>query len=337
MTILAWTTAAGPNQHQASPSLCNQWAEAEGAAEAPGRGEQNVALIAAMFNAFFEENKKIPKTARMNLTAACAGTLANLATTINNQNVVAGANQTFQNLGTDPSEWSKARFRKAVKMIYGFAANLSEWPYPACRHYYTAERTETAGYFSSDFTAKHVASTDDEKSSVRIAKIRATPVAQRNVFAYGNILTAHSGAIKKSALETFKNEIKTRQREFTDTHILLCEYFAENFLNFSMPPAGQFRLFDGITFVSRTALDMYEFTTAGPGATPTRNEGKYFIHYSVSATADGAAWVVHHLARATENQQDMAAGRTRITEIVGNAQGHTALDPLTYMNDVDFG
>jgi hypothetical protein len=337
MTILAWIALPGANQYQASPSLCNKWASTLGAAEAPGRGKENAALVQEMFDAFFEENKKVPRDARMNLTAACAATLATLATTINNQNVTGGANPTFQNLGTDPSEWVKARFRKAIKMMYGFAANIPQWPYPACRHYYTAKRTETADYFSSDFSTKHVASTDDEKSSLRTAIIRATPVAQRNVFAFGNILTAHSGAIKKTAKETFKNEIKSRQKEFTDTHILLCEYFANNFLNFSMPPAGQFLFFDGITFVSQTALDMFEFETAGVGATPTRKEGKYFIHYSVSASADGEAWVVHHLARTSENQQEMNAGRTRITAIVGNAQGHNALDATTYMTDVEFG
>lgn len=334
MEILAWTTnaARGANQNYASPSLANQWASAEGVTEAPGRGEENVALIDAMFNTYFSQNKKIQKTARMNLTAACAASLAALATTINNQNVVAGANQTFHNLDTD--DWGKGVFRQAVKMVYGFAANMSVWPYPACRYYYTAENTETADYCSKDFTTKHMASTDNEKSSLRTAIIRATPVANRDVFAYGNILTSHSGAIKRSSQQAFKDEIKARQKEFTDTHTLLCQHFASNFLNFSMPPAGQFLFFDGITFVTQSAYDMYEFETAAANATPTRKEDKYFIHFSVSATADGKKWVVHHLARATENQQFLAAHRSRIATVVGNAPGHNALDPMTYMNEL---
>jgi hypothetical protein len=338
MTILAWTTAAGANQHQASPSLCNQWAGSEGENAAAARGKENVELLGEMFNAYFDENKKTPKTARMNLTAACAAGLGALANTINNQNVAGGANPTFQNLGDNPSEYTKARFRKAVKMMYGFAANMPEWAYPACRHYYTALKSEADGGFSADFTKKHMASTENEKSSLQVARIRATPVAQRNVFAYGNILTAHSGAIKKGEAEaTFKNEVKSRQLEFTDTHILLCKYFSENFLNFSMPPAGQFLFIDGVTFVSHAALDMFEFTTPVAGATPERNEGKYYVHFSISATADGSGWAVHHLARATENPQDLAAGRTRLAEIIGNTQGFTALDPRTYMNDIAFG
>lgn len=338
MEILAWTIAPTNHQYQASPSLCNQWAQSDGAAAAAARGEENVNLLGEMAEKFFDENSKMPKAALMNLTAACAGGLGQFATAIHNQNV-AGPNPTFAGFGaTAPSDYQKSRFRRATKAMCGFAANMAEWAYPACRHYYTAQNYEAGEYFSRDFTTKHLASTDDEKSSLRAAKIRATPVPMRDVFAYGNILTSHSGAIRRGeSQDMFRNEVKARQQEFTDTHRLLCKYFVENFLILVDPPQGRFLMIDGVTFVSHAPLDMFEFETPSPTATPIRKEGTYHVHFSISATEDGTAWAVHHLARAEENPQHVPPQNTLLTDVIGNTHGYTALDPATYMHDLPLG
>jgi hypothetical protein len=329
MNFLTWLGQAGVNQYTGSLAAVNQWAQAEGKTECPGRGEENVELIAKMFDKFYNRNNKVPKDAYMILGAASVASEVALATAIDKC-------VNFQNLGIANDDYFKFEFRRAVKMMYGVALNMSNWAYPACCYYYTAQKAEAQEGASKDFTSKHLASTSDEKSSVQIARIRATPVPQRNVTAYGNILTAHSGAIKKDKdTDSFVKEIKTRQQEFTDTHILLCNYFVEQFLNLDPPPPGRFTLIDGVTFISSNALEMFEFYTAIGGGTPDRREGEYFVHYSVSATKDGKGWAAHHLARAVDStRQFLPVNCMHPAAAIPNTEGYTAIDGATYIRDL---
>lgn len=330
MNLLAWLAQPAPHPHTNRGSLAavNKWAQEEGARESPGRGTDNVKLIEAMFDAFFKRYSKVPKDAHMILGAGCTNDETAMARAIHDC-----AN--FQGFGPDGSQYLNEEFRKAVKMVYGVALNLPAWAYPACNYYYTAEATEAKDGATKDFTTKHLASTENEKSSVVAARIRSTPVPARNVTAYGNILTSHSGAIKKGdSTDSFKAEIKQRQKEFTDTHILLCNYFAEAFLDLALPPRNQFTLIDGVTFVSKAALDMFEFYTPS-GETPQRKEGEYFVHYSISATKDGSAWAVHHLAMTKDTPRQFLPGnRTALTTVVRNTLNFTAVDPASYMREL---
>ncbi len=321
MAFLDWLGAAGPNQYRGSLAAVNQWAKNAGAAACPGRGPENVALIESMFTLFYDRYKSIPRDAYMVLAPNCANSEQDLARAI-----VDSTN--FQNFGNANTEYYKSEFRKAVKMVYGFAINMSNWAFPACEHYYTAKRTE-AGGATADFTTKHLASTDNEKSSVTAARIRATPVAARTVHAYGNILTSHSGAVKKESTDGFLQEVRNRQVEFRDTHILLCRYFARDFLSFEMPPRAQFHYVDGVTFVTSDLLQMFEFSTVD--GMLRRGEGGYYVHFSLSSVADGSAFAVHHLATTNTVRLFLPNNKVRVSDAVGVEQGLTAPDGATYM------
>ncbi len=332
MDLLTWIgqPLPFPNQYHGSLSAVNKWARAEGERECPGRAQENIGLIEAMFNKFYDTYSKVPKDAFMQLGAGCTANETAMAQAIHDCTAL-----NFQGFGAADTDYYRGEFRKAVKMAYGVAMNMSDWAYPACCYYYTAQGFEAQEGASADFTTKHLASTADEKSSRVAAIVRATPVAARRVSAYGNILTSHSGAVKKGdPTKSFLKEIELRQKEFGDTHILLCNYFAEHYLELPLPPRNQFTLIDGVTFVTGSALDMYEFFTP-VGATPQRLEGSYFVHYSVSATKNGQAWAAHHLALARDNpRQFLPANRTALTDVVVNALNLAAVDPASYMRDL---
>jgi hypothetical protein len=333
MDLLTWIAQPAPfaNQYHGSLSAVNKWAQAQGAIECPGRAKENIGLIETMFNKFYDTYSKVPKDAFMQLGAGCAANETSMAQAIHDCTTA-----NFQGFGAANTDYYRGEFRKAVKMAYGVAMNMSDWAYPACCYYYTAKTTEAQEGASADFTTKHLASTEDEKSSRVAAIIRATPLATRRVTAYGNILTSHSGAIKRGdPTDSFLKEIKLRQKEFGDTHIMLCNYFAEHYLELGLPPRNQFTLIDGVTFVTGNGLDMYEFFTPTGGATPQRREGSYFVHYSISATQDGKAWAAHHLALAKDTpRQFLPANRTALTDVVVNGLNLAAVDASSYMRDL---
>ncbi len=311
--------------YKISPAIINQWAQKY--KNEFTRGPENAALINSMTSHFYDSLGGVSTAAFLQLSGADLVLDQSLA-----KGIQGGGKVDPSDLG----QYEKGMLRRASKMMAGFALTMEYWAYPACRFYYRAQQGEASEFCSKDFTTKHLASTEDEKSSLKAAKIRATPTTLRDVDAYGPIVTAHSGAIQRPFQQKFKKEIETRQKEFTDTHVRLCKYFADNFLTFQMPNQEvQFVMLDGITFVTLERLGMYEYHTVH-GDTPERGEGEYYVHYSVSATADGTSWVAHHLATTADNRA-LPGNASALTAVIPNQHGFVANDPASYMRTVALG
>lgn len=196
------------------------------------------------------------------------------------------------------SDYHMARLRKVSKMMLSFAMNMQNSAYPACKHYYTVTPSEAADYLTQAFTTKHVSSTEDESSTRRVAQIRGAQEANRGgVLAFGHIITRNSGGLLKGELAEFRREIKARQKEFTDTYVELTQFFADKCELLGNGGVNSFDvLIDHVTFITKRKFKMYEYVDGRGG------EACVYIHFGVSATADGKKWAVHHLARTTETR-----------------------------------
>lgn len=260
------------------------------------RGETSLGQLQTMLDNLFKEgswpNKGV--CVRFTLGAPYAGALDDLA-----RGIAGRDNNPPKTFVPDvASGYHKGRVMKITKMMCAFAMNMEISAYPACRHYYTIEKGEAADGVTKDFITKHVSSTEDAKSTKRVAQVRGAPVDQREgVRAFGNIVTARSGGLLKEELDLFRAEIKRRQAEFTETYSALCDFFSKNCELLSAGGNANFQvLFDGVTFITERAYRMFEYENGKGG------EENVFIHFGVSCTSDGTEWAVHHLARTSPNR-----------------------------------
>jgi len=217
----------------------------------------------------------------------------------------------------------KERVMKVTKMMCAFAMNMEAWSYPACKHYYTIDKSEAAAGYTKDFGTKHISSTKDNKSTKKVAETRGKPVNQRQgIQAFGNIVTSRSGGLVKEDLVAFCKEIKQRQPEFTETYVELSNYFASNCENMHAGGNANFDvLFDNITFITNRSYRMFEYVDGKGG------EENVFIHFGVSCTADGKEWAVHHLARTSADR--VLAGGNVAANIFGAPDALTSVrNPL---------
>ena len=189
-----------------------------------------------------------------------------------------------------------------IRAMAGFGVAMSTWAWPACRHYYTVTSSEAQDGYTADFGTKHISGTEDMKSTQKVAQIRSVgPDQRQGIEAFGRIVTARSGGLVKSEIGKFSKEIKNRNNEFTETHEALAKYFKDNLVDFGGGPKKRFSYVDSVTFMTKDKYKMYEYEN-GKGY-----EADCYIRFSVSCTADGAKWAVHHLA-GTSNSRVPANG-----------------------------
>lgn len=288
---------AGGPPHIIGPTDFVQWATANKGNYQ--RGETSLAQLSTMLKNLFDTGTWPSKAVSVSFNAGApyigavgdlvrglaSPTLVNAAPGANNAPVVA-------------STYHAARMNKVTKMMCAFAMNLENWAYPACEHYYTVSPSEAEEGLTNDFVNKHVSSTEDEKSTRRVAQIRgAQPGDRGGIAAFGNIVTQRSGGLMQEELGEFRKEIKARQKEFTDTYAELTQFYADNCEFLGAGGAANLSvLIDHVTFITKRKFKMYEYVGARGG------EANVFIHFGVSATADGKKWAVHHLARTTETR-----------------------------------
>lgn len=287
------------------PGLIVNWAKAHAGTLA--QGDANTGRLVKMYNNFFKTTANVDRGVYAELNGNEIYTFVQLF-------VKKISSIDIDDVYPPVGHWEFGRLVKTIKMMSGFAYNMQQWAYPACRYYYTADATEVSTGCSKDFTTKHVSTTQDAKNSRRVAQIRMTPREERNVDAFGGIVTSLSGAIHKEAFGDFIGEIKGRQEEFSKAHNGLCNYYADNYLQMQAGSASQFAFFDHLTFVTQNKYPMFEFRDGRLIA-----DDDFHISFAVSATANGDAWVVHHLSGTSENRGEIPRNKTPLTRIIEDA------------------
>jgi hypothetical protein len=309
--------ALGP--HIVGPTDFVQWATANKGDYQ--RGETSLEQLSTMLGNLFDTGGWASKaiSVRFTVGAPYIGAVADLARGIANDTLV---NAAAANAVVTPNEYQKTRLKKVTKMMCAFSMNMENWAYPACEHYYTVKRNEAEDGVTADFMTKHVSSTQDDRSTKRVAQIRGAPVAARSgIGAFGNIVTQRSGGLLQEELGDFCKEIKSRQKEFTDTYAGLTQFYTDNCEFLGNGGAANFAvLIDHVTFITLRKYKMYEYVDARGG------EDNVYIHFGVSATADGKSWAVHHLARTTSGRA--IANGTAVTGL-----GCPAADATTSVHD----
>lgn len=296
--------AGGP--HIIGPTDFVQWATAHKGEYQ--RGEVSLGQLSTMLDNLFDVGAWASKAVSVRFTvgAPYIGALGDLARGIASDTLV---NAAAGNAVVTPSYYHRERLKKVTKMMCAFAMNMERWAYPACEHYYTISANEAEEGLTADFVTKHVSSTEDKKSTQRVAQIRGAPVAARGgIGAFGTIVTSRSGGLMQEELADFCKEIKSRQKEFTDTYAELTQFFVDNCEHLGSGGAANFNvLLDHVTFISKRKYKMYEYENGRGG------EASVYIHFGVSATADGLKWAVHHLARTTDDRT--IANGTAVNEL----------------------
>lgn len=309
--------AGGP--HIIGPTDFVQWATANKGDYQ--RGETSLGQLSSMLKNLFDTGSWASKaiSVRFTVGAPYIGAIGDLARGIGNDTLV---NAAAGNAVVTPSEYYKAGLKKVTKMMCAFSLNMEKWAYPGCAHYYTISQNEAEDGLTADFVTKHVSSTEDDRATKRVAQIRGAPVAARTgIAAFGGIVTQRSGGLLKEELGDFCKEIKSRQKEFTDTYAELTQFFVDNCALLDSGGAANFDvLIDHVTFITQRKYKLYEYVNARGG------EANVYVHFGVSATADGSRWAVHHLARTTDNR--MIANGTSIATL-GCASG----DATTSVHD----
>ncbi len=224
--------------------------------------------------------------------------------------------------------YQAGKLRHGLQVMIGMAVNAQNWDYSSIRFYNHANANEVQAGYTFDFGSKHVSGTDDAKSGRKVAQERMKATEDKAIPSLGGIVTRRSGAIVKKDVAAFAHEIRSRQEEFTNTHARLSASFGERWQ--TLPDSESFRYHDGVTFRTRKPYGMFEFTDGKGGV-----DENYFIDFSLSADATGKGWAVHHFAGAHAERVVPAAARS-VGLTLGQHQGETAVDAMTYMNASPF-
>jgi hypothetical protein len=277
---------AGPQRREyfVGPSDVAKWAQANKAE--CSRGDKNTELVGLMFRDLTRAG--LASEFRLKFTGT-----GNYAQPFQSPATLAEALWHCED--SEPALPYLEPTRVAVRAMVGFGCGMSDWAWPACRHYYTASTNEVREGVTMDFATKHLNTNADIRGARKVAQVRGAPVNQRQgIAAFGNIVTSRSGGIVKEEVAAFCREILGRQKEFTDTHQALSDYFRTHLGDFSGGRRAAFHLIDSVNFMTKNKYSMHEFED-GSGA-----EVECYIRFSVSCNAAGDQWAVHHLSGTSE-------------------------------------
>lgn len=201
-----------------------------------------------------------------------------------------------------------------LKLMVGFAFEMQTNPYPGFRFYTAASELECDDGVTVDFTKKHISTTNDFKSALRVARVRIKPLGERAVQTYGRAVTRFSGALTRSAAPDFQREILTRQKEFKSVYDGLMREYASAavYSADSVNSTSDVHGFDSLEFETADKYDIFEFENAKGGS------DECYIKFSLSSNSDGSRFAVNHLSGTHHEKGHVHRNATRVSTILGD-------------------